>query len=827
LEAHAGGETLRTEGGNFLSNITGGSGRAGRRSIAKLRDTLIADGHGRSLLMMLARMRASCIFLYDEENAPIEGNQWLPAVVSTFDKTHEMLQLLVRFLRENTRIVIDGTMVDDNSLATCIQIPNLKTMSEEYGIDLETCYTILRATIKQPRIINLEIDDTNIEELENITQPIKDIERLKKCQSLLDQVVLPPMRDNTLDTGSIPRNLYNLFYSLELYDIFVPLTAYQTTYDRIKAANEKEVKRKEQVANETLLKKLNEEKDKQIKNNEAIITLIKRVRHVLLIAPGETEPHADENTLWSFIEQCIYPRVLYSSVDALYCARFIELLHVCSVPYFNTLTLYYRILMSVSTWVISCTEIEAVRVGRFLQPILATLVSWMKNEKDYKQYGYKIGFQKFKHDINSEIIDYAFFSTNIAAKLTECLTQGFGKLFDKGDPMCVRNALIVLNRIGENNLFPVFRKHAAMLEKRVKTFAESPLENVKVLAVRYHAQLTSIIQKLPPDPVAVTGEEKKKSKSNLNPNTPAYVPKKSRSTTPSENTQGKHREDKTSKRESTPKRDDKQGDETCIRIRNEKRKEDKSPTRNREENQSPVSLTAPKMREEERSEEPKEISRKDERKDDRKEDLRETSKRDEKRRDEREIKREEKETGSSATPVAPGSRRSHPREERQEPPPPPPEPPKQKTPPPPPSTTDLLNERLKGKLQQINKPIHDSNTPPPPPPPPEQHSRDKKISDDRADRRISPRRGRDSRRDSDRRSHTESVLTKEDNRKDERRDRGTKREREEKISQVEDEKDFKRRRDRKENIVEVKEEKKEEKRERRRINRPEIRDDRT
>jgi hypothetical protein len=171
MEAHAGGETLKAEAGNFEKAIIG---RSGRKSIAKLKESLVTDGVGRSLLLLLAQMRDACIFLYDEENSTAEVNQWLRAVISTFDTVHNAFLQLLRFVREHTHLVVDGSAAKGDGV---ICIPNLSEMHNDYRVSLETCYAMLRSTITQPREFSIDISD-NIEELEN-GPPISDPERIK------------------------------------------------------------------------------------------------------------------------------------------------------------------------------------------------------------------------------------------------------------------------------------------------------------------------------------------------------------------------------------------------------------------------------------------------------------------------------------------------------------------------------------------------------------------------------------------------------------------------------------------------------------------------
>lgn len=76
-------------------------------------------------------------------------------------------------------------MLDHNEtsvdMLTIIRVPDLKILRNDYRIDLETCYAILRCTVAFPRDINTNIEDENIEELETTMQAITDTKRLEVC----------------------------------------------------------------------------------------------------------------------------------------------------------------------------------------------------------------------------------------------------------------------------------------------------------------------------------------------------------------------------------------------------------------------------------------------------------------------------------------------------------------------------------------------------------------------------------------------------------------------------------------------------------------------
>lgn len=74
------------------------------------------------------------------------------------------------------------------------------------------------------------------------------------------------------------------------------------------------------------------------------ITLSQSLRCVSLtpVFPLFTESTKNE-TITKFLQLCIFPRCVFSAIDAVYCARFVELVHQQKTPNFCTLLCYDRV----------------------------------------------------------------------------------------------------------------------------------------------------------------------------------------------------------------------------------------------------------------------------------------------------------------------------------------------------------------------------------------------------------------------------------------------------------------------------------------------------
>jgi hypothetical protein len=214
MDAQAGGEVLRAECGSFEKKILG---RTVRKATIKLQNTLVHEGYGRSLLILLAQLRDSDIFLYDEQDMENGSRLKLPMIISSFDTIHESFQILLQFLREHTRIVIDSDVASvkemdaeeermrreaeeqekkererakdgkkeekkeerrEREKKPILSIPDADQL-RRYRLLPETINAILRGVVTKQRQLNIEVDD-NVAELES-GPPISDPVRLQVC----------------------------------------------------------------------------------------------------------------------------------------------------------------------------------------------------------------------------------------------------------------------------------------------------------------------------------------------------------------------------------------------------------------------------------------------------------------------------------------------------------------------------------------------------------------------------------------------------------------------------------------------------------------------
>ena len=162
------------------------------------------------------------------------------------------------------------------------------------------------------------------------------------------------------------------------------------------------------------------------------------------------EKKARQQTVNEFLQRCVLPRVLFSAEDALFCAKFVDVLHGLDVPYFNTLQYFDKVVRQLTVAVFCVTEREAVCFGVFLKETLSTLMRWHNDKSIYDTEGARPGFALNVSEIDGSCAPFDVFK-NIMQRWEDKLLQVFSVAVKSSEWMEVRNAILVLNKI-----LPVF-----------------------------------------------------------------------------------------------------------------------------------------------------------------------------------------------------------------------------------------------------------------------------------------------------------------------------------------------------------------------------------
>lgn len=136
------------------------------------------------------------------------------------------------------------------------------------------------------------------------------------------------------------------FWSLTMYDLFVPEDTYQQVVNKTRQQSLALVEsnnkgKKEQERYTTLIDKLQDEKKKQHEHVEKVMYRLKQEKDSWFLS--RTAKSAKNETITRFLQLCLFPRCTFTSIDAVYCAKFVQVIHTLKTPNFSTLLCYDRV----------------------------------------------------------------------------------------------------------------------------------------------------------------------------------------------------------------------------------------------------------------------------------------------------------------------------------------------------------------------------------------------------------------------------------------------------------------------------------------------------
>lgn len=137
------------------------------------------------------------------------------------------------------------------------------------------------------------------------------------------------------------------FWSLTMYDLYVPEETYQQTVNKIKQQSltimdvSTSKSKKEQERYLTLMEKLQDEKRKQHEHIEKVLYRLKQEKDTWFLS--RSVKSAKNETITRFLQLCIFPRCTFTAVDAVYCAKFVHTIHMLKTQNFSTLLCYDRV----------------------------------------------------------------------------------------------------------------------------------------------------------------------------------------------------------------------------------------------------------------------------------------------------------------------------------------------------------------------------------------------------------------------------------------------------------------------------------------------------
>jgi THO complex subunit 2 len=293
------------------------------------------------------------------------------------------------------------------------------------------------------------------------------------------------------------------FWSLTMYDLYVPDETYQQVITKtrqqslatMESSNNNKGK-KEQERYVTLVEKLQDEKKKQHEHVEKVMYRLRQEKDSWFLS--RSAKSAKNETITRFLQLCLFPRCTFTSIDAVYCAKFVHVIHMLKTPNFSTLLCYDRVsscqfferrftvsifiqlFCDVTYSITSCSENEAMRYGRFLYAMLETVMRWHKSKElfDRECANYPGFVTKYRlnnqHADNLDNVGYENYR-HVCHKWHYKLAKAMVTCLDSKDYVQIRNSLIILIKIIP--FFPVLQKVGQFIEKRIEKVRDEEKNN--------------------------------------------------------------------------------------------------------------------------------------------------------------------------------------------------------------------------------------------------------------------------------------------------------------------------------------------------------------
>merc|ERR1711892_213448 len=264
-------------------------------------------------------------------------------------------------------------------------------------------------------------------------------------------------------------------------------------------------RKREKERLEAMIEKMQAEERKQEEHRRHVFSRLQRQCENWF--PARTTKN---DAITTFLRLCMFPRSIFSALDATYCARIVQLIHELRIPNFSTLLCYDRVFTDISTIVPSLTENEASRYGRFLSGMLTTVMRWHSDPGIYEEEcGDFPGFVTVVRSgtknadgstkVKANQLDYENYR-HVCHKWQYKLTKALVLCLESGEYVQIRNGLMILTKI--LHFFPMVQSLGTALEKRVEKVRneeKDKRQDLYALAMGYAGQLRSRKQYMVPE----------------------------------------------------------------------------------------------------------------------------------------------------------------------------------------------------------------------------------------------------------------------------------------------------------------------------------------
>eukprot|EP01041_Mallomonas_annulata_P007237 gene7237-14767_t len=416
---------------------------AGKKVVNRLREELIASGTAIPLLLLIAQARTRLLHRFEAPQ--------LKLISYLYDTCQEVLMQFTDFL-----IVLDvgkkGAGLED----LLSLMPSMRALLTDFGLNVPVAFQLVRPIIRAA----LEYGE------DPLSAPLS-LQCWHPFGNDMSEIVREHLPVDTFEFMS--PQLYMMFWSLSLYDLSTPKNRYDLEAKRLKekwnqmnlakgkgpvggvgaggggvggiAADKLSKIDKDQMSRLLdICTLLNEEKDAQFKHTESIrrILLSQKDNYFIHVKP-ENIPRISE----ILIQHCIYPRILMSPTDAMYCSHFFMLLNDLNTPLYDIISVVNNIHRTIIPLLFCSTENEASFLGYGMCELLKRSNNWHSSRQIFEsELSTKVGFNVCR-------TQFSYFSNKkkLDKNWHDALRQAVCNCLKSSEYMHMRSALIFLTKI--------------------------------------------------------------------------------------------------------------------------------------------------------------------------------------------------------------------------------------------------------------------------------------------------------------------------------------------------------------------------------------------
>lgn len=384
LEGRTGSQLLKRE--TFAFGVVE---QTNWRASRTLRSVLQEDNMGVMIVILLAQIRSKIIF-------DTTGKRPKPVklIGNLYDSCQVVLSMLVEFLTDPTvEAMVDEKPTGSSSAMKryADSLPSLGDLFTKYGLDTESAWMVCRPVSRAA----VAEESTQNGKVENGDDDAAVQTYLPSGEAMTD-VYGAMLPEKAWD--SITMDLFELFFSHSLYDISCPEQQYESEVARLKKETDRLVQRQKgnpgalmpvpvfTKAEEIELERVRRATDLLASNMSAQKKRHERMQNVFESRKSDcfASETASTSSIEAFLMHCVYPRCSSTPGDALYCAKFVSLLHQIETPGFSTMIFIDEFVDVIAGALYCATEDEAANLAIMLLQTWKMVSRWRYDEDAFE-----------------------------------------------------------------------------------------------------------------------------------------------------------------------------------------------------------------------------------------------------------------------------------------------------------------------------------------------------------------------------------------------------------------------------------------------------------